>query len=81
MRILVDLGVHGCETNERSLSSLNHGKPKDGNPDGNVCSDRVNIRGQSGVFLGDESHDTYHRKDEECYRVDTLEYGDGVHVR
>ena len=63
VRVLVKLGVNGCETNEGSLSSLNHGKPKDGNPDSDVCNGRVNIRGQSGHLLGDEGHNTNDGKD------------------
>jgi hypothetical protein len=71
--ILVKLGVDGCKSDEGSLSSLNHGKPEDSNPDSNVCNGRVCILGKSGHLLCNKSHDTDDGEDQGDRRVDLLE--------
>jgi hypothetical protein len=57
VRISVKLGVYRSKTYERSLSTLNHGKPTDSNPDEYVRDSRVSIFRKVGLRSCNQPHD------------------------
>jgi len=69
----VKLGIHGRKSYNGSLSSLNHGEPKDSSPDENVCHSRVCICREIGLRCSDQTHDNDDREDEKAHGVGPLD--------
>jgi hypothetical protein len=65
VRVLVKLSVDGSQTDQRPLASLHHREPNDSDPDENKGKGRVNISGELGFLLENQSHDDDDGKDQE----------------
>mmetsp|Transcript_1925 Transcript_1925/g.2777 ORF Transcript_1925/g.2777 Transcript_1925/m.2777 type:complete len:198 (-) Transcript_1925:126-719(-) len=79
VRVGVKLGIDRDESDERGLSSLNHGEPDDGCPKKTVGGSWVGILRKVGLLGSDHSTDEDDRENQQNDRVDTLDKFEWIH--
>ncbi len=79
MGVFVQISLNGRQTDNGSLSSLDHGKPQNGAPKSEKRKRGVNINRERGLPRENQTHHLSYREDEETCGIEVLESLDGGH--